>query len=59
MGRDWVIRGMVLLTAGEDDPFDVCFVGEFVPDHKSISKNLVLGVSVSFVSLCRIGREAD
>jgi hypothetical protein len=20
-----------MLTAGEDDPFDVCFVGEFVP----------------------------
>jgi hypothetical protein len=31
-GKGW--KGWVgnWLTAGEDDPFDVCFVGEFVPD---------------------------
>jgi len=29
---------MGVLTAGEDDPFDVCFVGEFVPDGERVSQ---------------------
>ena len=35
MGHDRKRRGeerMALLTTSEDDPFDVCFVGEFVSD---------------------------